>query len=62
MMFQRAILGGHENPASRAAIAYLQAENIAVESDRALDVANINADVTQRSDFRHKTSFGPPDC
>ena len=62
MIFNRAILCGHEHRAARASIAHLQSENIAIESHRTFDVAHVNTDMPQRIDFRHRTSFGQADC
>ena len=53
VVFGNTVLRRHEDTAPRAAVAHLQAEDVAIERDGAFDVAHIQPHVPQRSDFRH---------
>jgi hypothetical protein len=50
------VLGGHENRSGGTPVADLKAEDIAIEGQRAIDIADIYTYVSQRSDFRHAPS------
>src|SRR4029077_13973843 len=56
-MFRQAILRGHKHRTPRAAVADLQAKDVAIKRHRSFHVLYVKAQMTQRGYFWHKSSL-----